>query len=141
MVNICKTTVYSHPQLFMQPEFFMERGIRKHCSCIILWMKAVFIDHKSTHSILHNLCNVFTYTYTCILFCFTEKLLEKSEWSIMHPLYLFHFLFYFLINVSDHGKKLLRDSGVLKMISKELWMIQLIPNWHKVSKIYIAIYI
>ena len=69
-----------------------------------------------------------------MMFFLSEKLLEKSEWSVMHPLYLFHFLFYFLINISDDGKKQLRDSGVLKMIIKELWMIQLIPNWHKVCK-------
>ena len=57
-----------------------------------------------------------------------------SEWSLMHPLFLFHFLFYFLVTICNAGMKQLRDSGVIDLIVKELWMIQLIPKWHKVSK-------
>ena len=75
-----------------------------------------------------------TCTYVCMsfTFCSIDKLLEMSEWSLMHPLFLFHFLFYFLATICSDGIEQLRDSGVIDLIVKELWMIQLIPKWHKV---------
>ena len=51
----------------------------------------------------------------------------------MHPLVLFHVVFYFLANTSDDGKVQLRDSGVLAVLVKELQILQLIPAWHKVT--------
>ena len=74
-------------------------------------------------------------------YCLTEKLIEKSEWSLLHPLFLFHILFYFLINIWYDGKKQLRDSGGLNLIVKELRMIQLIPKWHQVSKKYLNLFL
>ena len=50
----------------------------------------------------------------------------------MHPLVLFHVVFYFIANISDDGMVQLRDSGVLEVLVKELQILLLIPAWHKV---------
>ena len=104
-------------------------------ACILISATGLFYDRVYKK---FNPCKVhlyYLYNVFILLFdCFAEKLLEESEWSMMHPLFLFHFLFYFLITIGDDGKKQLRDSGVIKLIIKELWMIQLFPTWHKVSK-------
>ena len=58
--------------------------------------------------------------------------MKKSNWSLMHPLVLFHVMFYFISNTSDHGRVQLRESGVLDVLVKEIEILLLVPAWHKV---------
>ena len=58
--------------------------------------------------------------------------MKESNWSLMHPLVLFHVMFYFIANASDHGRMQLTESGVLDVLVKEIEILLLIPVWHKV---------
>ena len=129
----------------------MQQSIRRVPRCFEYFqIKLLFLEmqnmvgffifsHMRTYvHICISLQNVYTHLHTYVRISFTvcpiDKLLEKSEWSSTHPLFLFHFLFYFLVTISDDGMKQLRDSGVIDLIVKELWIIKLIPKWHKVNK-------
>jgi len=63
---------------------------------------------------------------------FIEEHLKESNWSLMHPLVLFHVVLYFITSTCDDGKVQLRDSGVLEVLVKEIQILLLIPAWHKV---------
>ena len=63
-----------------------------------------------------------------------EEHLKESNWSLMHPLVLFHVVFYFIASTCDGGRIQLRDSRVLEVLVKEIQILLLIPAWHKVIK-------
>ena len=62
--------------------------------------------------------------------------MRECNWSLMHPVALFHVVFYFIANTSDDGRTQLRESGVLDVLVKEVQILLLVPAWHKVVYLY-----